>query len=185
MGRTLALVVLASVSVAIAKADDKPTPPSTVTPDKDVRLFCLTSARPQKIGVLTYYPNAGGGYTFVEGKQIAFYALPYLPTTYQTDGAEVFQVNANGKVVFRRRPKRFILFTIGPSQLPFGGQAIYRGEMIEIDKGVFRRNDMQIAKWSRDTPDGHFTLSTMVADRETRLKLKSIVPMLEHAEHVR
>jgi hypothetical protein len=47
--------------------------------------------------------------------------------------------------------------------------------------GTLHRTDIPIAKWTRDTPDGQFRLSIKEEDHETRLKLKSIVPVLEHA----
>jgi hypothetical protein len=47
------------------------------------------------------------------------------------------------------------------------------------------RVDTPLAKWTRDTPNGQFRLSIMSDDHETRLKLKSIVPVLEHAEHAK
>jgi hypothetical protein len=43
--------------------------------------------------------------------------------------------------------------------------------------------DTPIAKWTRDTTEGKFRLSILAEDSETRLKLKSIVPVLEHGEH--
>jgi hypothetical protein len=183
MKALLAGLLLIGRSVLSADVEEAPTAPppptSTVAPENDFRLAREPSAQPQKIGVLSYYPNNAGGYTFLEGNQIAFYVFRNRPMVYHADGAEVGQVNANGKVAFRRTPRRFTLFAIGLSRPPFGAQVIYRGEMIEIDKGVLRRNDMPIAQWTRDSPMDNFRLEIMNVDNETRLKLKSIVPVLE------
>src|SRR5580704_10890319 len=114
----LAAALLVGLSVAIAVADDKPAPPpksSTVPPEKDSRLAKRPGARTQKIGVLTYYANAGGGYTFSEGEHIAFYALPYWPTkslefilAYRKDMDAMI---ASGRLKWRA------LSTIGPSKM--------------------------------------------------------------------
>jgi hypothetical protein len=156
MGRILALIVVVGLSVSIAHALDE-TPP-----EKDYQLAKLKGAQPQKIGVLTYYPNRGGGYTFMGGETIVFCALPYEPTTRQLENLDV--------------P------TIGTSKVPFGGQTVYRSEIIQLR--IFdeaRRMDTPLAKWTRDTPNGKFRLLIMAEDSETRVKLKSIVPVLEHA----
>ena len=208
-----AVVLLVGLSVPIAKADEKPTaavivrpvnggqspfhpiaaPSKPVTPENDSQLAKVPEAQSQKIGILTYYPNKAGGYTFLEGKQIAFYALPYLPTTYKHEAIFVSVMWWKRNVVESRTLK-----TIGTSNMPFSGQTIYRSEMKEVeDPGAhfparsrlrprtFVREDIPIAKWTRDTPDGQFRLSIMSDDYETRLKLKSIVPVLGHAEHAR
>jgi hypothetical protein len=181
----LAAVVVVGLSVRIAKADDKPTPPpsepSTVAPEKDVRLACLANATPQKIGVLTYYPNKGGGYTFMAGERIEFYSLPYMPTAYQAERTVHVIENRNGNLVARPIVQRINLATIGTAKRPFGGQTIYRSLMTGPGFGTLHRTDIPIAKWTRDTPDGQFRLSIKEEDHETRLKLKSIVPVLEHA----
>jgi hypothetical protein len=176
----VAAVLLVGLSVAIAKADGNPTPPpSMVAPEDDSRLAKQTGAQPQKIGVLSYYPNNGGGYTFVEHAHIAFYSLPYMPSTYRV-GVSEFQA---GQV----RHTTAVLGIIGTSTMARGGQTLYRSEMKEIVPGVAdrRREDAPIAKWTRATPDGHFHLSIIAEDSETRVKLKSIVPVLERAEHGR
>jgi hypothetical protein len=64
--------------------------------------------------------------------------------------------------------------------MPVGGQTIYRGEM-HTYFNVFVRHDIPIAKWACNTPDGPFRLSIKEADHETRLKLKSVVTVLERA----
>jgi hypothetical protein len=51
--------------------------------------------------------------------------------------------------------------------------------------GISCREDSPIAQWTRDTPAGEFLLSLMDVDSQTRVKVKSIVPVLEHAEHGR
>jgi hypothetical protein len=168
MRKTLALILLFGLSGPIAEADDKPAPPpptlSTLAPEKDWRLAKQPDAQLQKIGVLTYYPNNGGGYTFTEDATILFCALPYEPTTRQIEN--------------------MVLSIVGPSKMPFGGQTVYRSQIIRsFDEP--HRLDTPIAKWTRDSPNGKFRLSIMADDSETRLKLKSIVPVLEHAEHVR
>jgi hypothetical protein len=147
-----------------------------------VRLAKLKGAQPQKIGVLSYYPNKGGGYTFFEGKEIVFYALPYSPSTSQDDFIVLL---VNGKKTTGQLWESRRLSTIGTSKLSFGGQTVYRCEMKATHQHVPLREDIAIGKWSRDTPDGQFRLSIMEEDRETRLKLKSITPVLEHAEHGR
>jgi hypothetical protein len=188
MRKTLALIFIVGLSVAIAKADEKPTPlPSQVTLDKDVRLACLTDAKPQKIGVLTYYPNQGGGYTFKEGNRIAFYALPYLPVTHKRE--QTVNAQMGNKVIPVVVAITFVT-TIGLQKMSFGGQTVYRCHMeahIPADRrpATLLRVDMPIAEWTRESADGKFRLSIMVEDNETRLKLKSIVPVLEHAEHAR
>jgi hypothetical protein len=194
----LAAVLLVGLSVAIAAADDKPTPPpsepSTVAPDQDVRLACLTNAKPQKIGVLTYYTNKGGGYTFIEGKDIVFYALPYRPTmsrvfivgVYQNDIAALVARGRFEAMMTSGRVKARALSIIGTAQMPPGAQTFYRGDMRKTTfPDALLREDTPIAKWSRDSPADNGRLSIMANDSETRLKLKSIVPVLERAEHAR
>jgi hypothetical protein len=187
MRRTFSAVLLVGLGVSVAYADEKPTPPpsrlTTLTPEDDWRLAKLESTKPQKIGILTCFPNKGGGYTFLEGKRIAFYALPYLPTTYQTDCVEWFtETMPNGQQIRRGRPTRNNLFTIGTSKMPFGSQSFYHGRMKDtLTTGVRQREDVPIGKLSRDTSDGKFRLSVMAEDNETRLKLKSIMPVLETA----
>jgi hypothetical protein len=168
-------MLVVGLSVLIAQADDKPIPPpkrNMVPLEEDWRLAKKPGAQPRKIGVLSCYPNNGGGYTFREWKCIAFYSLPYLPTTY--------------KPLSNGTPKSIC----GTREMPFGGQTVYRSHMevhIRPDRGPapLFRVDMPIAEWSRDTLDGRFRLSIACDDYETRLKLKSIVPVLEHAEHAR
>ncbi len=150
---------------------------------EDARLAKLTDATPQKIGILTYYRNAGGGYTFLERERILFYSLPFLPGTYQADNPvhPVLRsfVRQKGDYGF---PENRTLGIIGTRKMPFGGQTMYRTEMTRIVLGVRRREDVPIAKWSRDSPDGNFRLSILAEENETRLKLKSIVPVLESHE---
>jgi len=176
----LAVVLLVGLSVPIAEAVDKPTsPPSRVAPEDDLRLAKLANTQPQTIGILKYYPNNGGGYTFVEHEHIAFYSLPYMPSTYWVR-VDVFQ---EGQI----RHTTTVLGTIGTSTMPRGGQTVYRSEMKKLVPGVDdrRREDTPIAKWTRDTPDGQCRFSIIAEDSETRVKLKSIIPALEHAEHRR
>jgi hypothetical protein len=156
---------LAGQSVKIAEVNDKPLDADS-PPEKDARLAKRGNAHVQKIGVLSYHPNKGGGYTFVDEESIVFYALPYEPSTRQVE--------------------TLVLPVIGPLKMPFGGQTVYRSQLIQ--NGVIvepHRMDTPIAKWTRDTPDGKFRLSILAEDSETRLKLKSIVPVLERAEHGR
>jgi hypothetical protein len=68
--------------------------------------------------------------------------------------------------------------------MPLGGRTIYRGEMNTYFR-VLLRQDIPIARRSRDTPDGQFRLPIREGDHETRLKLKSITRVLENAEHAR
>jgi|HubBroStandDraft_2_1064218.scaffolds.fasta_scaffold554938_1 hypothetical protein len=164
MGRTLALMLVVGLSVPIAEADEKPTPPpklSTVTPENDWRLAKQTGAQLQKIGVLTYYPNTGGGYTFMKGKDIVFYALPFLPTTHN------LQHNLlNGTIMVQ-------VGAVGTVPMPFGGQTVYRSEMTDTGFGRSRR-DIPRAIWSRDAPDRDFRLSIKHGDHDTRLILEYI-----------
>ncbi len=173
----LAVVLLAVLGVSIAEGEDDPPGANlTLPPEKDYRLAKLTDAQTQRIGILTYYPNKGGGYTFMEGKQVEFYSLPYVPTTYRRSAR-----NANGNWGFPGQ-KSDKVSIIGTREMPFGGQTVYRSHMEGVDRsGLPRRVDTPIAKWTRDTADGQFRLSIMVDDRETRLKLKSIIGVLERA----
>jgi hypothetical protein len=185
MRPTLAAVVLIGLSAGFAHADDKLTAvPSMFTPEDDWLLDKQTGARPQKIGILTYYPNNGGGYTFMEGEDIVFYALPFFSTTYPAVRTVLVSETRNGHTIRRAIFETVNAPAIGKSKMPFGGQTLYRGRMMEVGGGR-RRTDMPLAKWTRDAPDGKFRLSIMAEDSETRLKLKSIVPVLEHAEHGR
>jgi hypothetical protein len=186
MARTLAVLFLVGLSVGIADADEKPTPaPSklnALAPENYWRLAKLADAQPQKIGILTYYPNEGGGYTFLERGEIVFYALPNLPTTYQLDrSVVVLERRPDGKVTPRRIVDRMNVFTVGKSAMPFGGQTLYRAGTTQKPPDDRRREDVPIAKWSRDAPGDKLRLSISEEDRETRLKLKSIVPVLENA----
>jgi len=185
MRMTLSLILVVGLAVAIAEADDKPASrprPSNFIPEKDSRVAKRPGAQTQKIGVLTYYPAVGGGLTFVENGKVAFYALPYLPVTSEHVRTVNRQVGKKEVPVVVA-----ILFhaTIGPSKMACGSYAIYRSELMADGDGGYLRQYIPVAMWSRDTPDGKFRLSTMVDDSETRLKLKSIVPVLEHAEHPR
>ncbi|HET6326226.1 MAG TPA: hypothetical protein VFG04_16230 [Planctomycetaceae bacterium] len=184
MRRAFAALLLVGLSVSIACADEKPAPPpskaTTIGSETHWRLAKRTDAHPQKIGILTYYPNDGGGYTFLEHGDIVFYALPYWPTTYQFNrNVVVFDIR-NGIVVPRTIVEHVNVFTVGKFVMPFGGQTIYRAGTTEKQPGDRRREDVPIAEWSRDAPDGKFRLLILAEDRETRLKLKSIVPVLEN-----
>jgi hypothetical protein len=81
--------------VGMCVADDKPAAPpsqclpSGIRPENDSRLAKRGNAPPLKIGVLSYYPNRAGGFTFREGADTAFYALPYPPKTRQVDAMVV------------------------------------------------------------------------------------------------
>jgi hypothetical protein len=185
MRRTLSLMLLLGLWVSIVKADDKPASrprPSNLIPEKDSRVAKRPGAQTQKIGVLAYYPTVGGGLTFSENGKVAFYALPYLPVTSKHERTVNRQVGKKEVPVVVA-----ILFhaTIGPSKLPLGSYAIYRSELMADGEGGFLRQYIPIAMWSRDTAGGQFRLSLMVDDPETRLKLKSIIPVLESAEHRR
>jgi hypothetical protein len=160
MKRLLAAVVLVGRCVA----DDAP----TVAPEDDWRITKFTVGQPQKIGILTYYPNLGGGYTFLEHESIVFYALPFEPSTYKAENA-AHELKTFG--------------AIGTSKVPFGGQTIYQSEMKPINIRLHRRDDRPIAKWSREARDGKFQLSITDVDRKTRLELKSIIPVLEQARN--
>lgn len=175
-------LLAAALLVGMCVADEKPTAPpmqpSTVSLEKAVRVACLADAKPQKIGVLTYYPNEVGGFTFKDGKRIAFYAIPYLPVTSKREHTVNRQV---GKKAVPVVVATVFHATIGPSKMAFGSYAVYRSEVMADGAGGFLRQYIPIAMWSRDTPDGKFRFSIMAEDGETRLKLKSIVPVLEHA----
>jgi hypothetical protein len=203
MRPTLATVVLVGLLVLIAKADDKPTSQplsdfiaeheariakaAYADVEKDPRLSKPTNAPLQKIGVLSYCPNKGGGYTFFEGGHLLFYSLPYMPSTYDVE-YQVFikEMSKDGR---RELVDSFMaskaLGTVGSQRLDSGGQVVYRSEMKVIASQALRREDTAIAKWSRDHPDGQFRLSIVEGNCETRLKLKSIVPVLEHAGRAR
>jgi hypothetical protein len=172
MKSLLAAVVLAGMCVA----DESP----PVTPEDDWRIGQFTIGQPKKIGILTCYRNLGGGYTFLERGDIVYYALPLLPTTYHIDRSILLLETRNGITTQRAIVETVNVYSIDKETVPFGGQTIYRSEMKQISPRVHRREDIPIAKWTRDTPDGKFRLSIMEGDRETRLKLKSIVPVLEH-----
>ncbi len=184
MRTKLATLLLLGLGIGIAYADERPTPLlsklTALKSETHWRLAKLADAQPQKIGILTYYPNEGGGYTFLERGGIAFYALPCWPTTYQfTRTAVVFDIR-NGIVVPRTIVDHVNVFTVGKFAMPFGGQTIYRIGTTERPPGDRRREDVPIAEWSRDASDGKLRLSILAEERETRLKLKSIVPVLEN-----
>ncbi len=180
MGRTLALILVAGLSVSAAEAGDKTSRvPSHEPPERDLRIASLTGASPQKIGVLTYYPNHGGGYTFLERNRIVFYALPRFPATCQFDRIVRIVGNPKGEDTPRNIVERINVPIIGTAKMPVGGQTVYRGDL-HTYFNVFVRDDIPIAQWSRDTADGQFRLSLMAEDHETRLKLKSIVPVIEN-----
>jgi hypothetical protein len=176
----LAVSLLIGLSVGIADADDKATTPPVGWPENDSRLAKLNDAEPKRIGILTYYPNEMGGYTFLEREHIVFYALPYLPTTYPGLRARSVVETRNGKQTARVIFENVNIIGCGTSKMPFGGHTLYRPGFTPG-----HCQDIPIAKWSRDTPNGKFQLSILAEDSETRLKLKSIVPVLEHAEHAR
>jgi hypothetical protein len=156
-------------SVEGVPAAAKPTPlPGQVTIDNVLRLVKRTDAPPQKIGVLTYYRNQGGGYTFMERGHLAFYALPYKSCTSKAWKVVVKQDKLDKE--FYSFLEETTVSTVGTSTMPFGGLAVYRSEM-------FQGKD----NWTRDTAKGQFRLSILAEDNETRLKLKSIIPVLEHA----
>jgi hypothetical protein len=206
MRALVAAVVLVGLSVLIAEADEKPIPPwtpSTLTPEKDWRLAKQPGTRLQTIGLLSYYPNNGGGYTFIERKEIAFYALPYwrsisFPLTvgaYRNELVAMVMSERLGAEWASGRLEWRVLSIIGTSKMPWGALTVYHGDMRKTTSpDALLREDTPIAqwsseadfpfdKWSRDTANGKFRLLIMAEDRETRLKLKSIIPVLEHAEH--
>src|ERR1700730_4199671 len=125
MGRTLALMLLIGLLVGIADADDKATATAstgiTLTPESELLLAKVAGARPQKIGILTYYPNQGGGYTFLEGREIAFYALPYLPSTHH-----VVQIRF---VTEHRIVLTVNICAVDKLTMHFGSHTFYRLEM--------------------------------------------------------
>jgi hypothetical protein len=185
MRMTIALILCLGLSVRSAKAsDDKPVAPplkpSGVRPERDVRIAKLTDTQPRKTGVLAYYPNKGGGYTFMEQEHIVFYALPFMPATCQFERIVRVLGSPKGEVTPRNIVERINVSIIGTSKMPVGGQTIYRGEM-HTYFNVFVRHDIPIAEWDCNAPDGPFRLSIKEGDHETRLKLKSIVPVLERA----
>jgi hypothetical protein len=147
MGRILALILVAGLSVPLAEAGDKtPLAPSHEPPERDLRLAKLTGAQPQKIGLLTYYPNQGGGYTFLERERVVFYALPSIPATCQFDRIVRILGTPKGQVdrinVLIVEPINVSI--IGTSKMPVGGQTLYRGEM-HTYFNVFVRDDIPIA----------------------------------------
>jgi hypothetical protein len=159
MPRTLILAVVLGLSVSVAKPSDDSQFVADSPVRRDFRLAQPAGVHAKKIGVLMYYPNKAGGYTFLQHGDIVFYALPYLPSTREVENTT--------------------LPTIGASKVPFGGQVIYRSQMNGF--GIERRADIPIAKWTRDTPDGPFRFTMRDEDRLSRLKLQSIVPVLENA----
>lgn len=176
----------------IAKREARWAKATQVALEKDARLAKLTNSPPQKIGVLTYYPNLGGGYTFVQGKDIVFYALPYTPSTYKCEvrvwqqvtlAAPGFNPNGGRVNVMANVTQTIVVPTIGPSKVPFGGQTIYRTEMSDDGKDGLYRKDIRLAYWSREQSDGNFLLWILPEGSEIRMKVKSIVPVLERAEH--
>jgi hypothetical protein len=182
-------VLAAAVLIGMWVADDKPAVRWTFNfnakvrdespAENDARLAKRTDALPHKSGVLSYYANKGGGYTFMEQGHLAFYALPYKPSTSAAQQAVVTQ-DKNDKDTFYRFMKERTVSTVGSSLMPFGGLTVYRSEMFDGDDGLCRE-DIPIAKWTRDTPSGKFQLSIMDVDSNTRVKLKSIIPVLEQA----
>ena len=187
MRRTLALFLVVGLLVAIAKADAKLTPrpkPSTLTPQKDSRLAKRPGALPQKIGVLTYYRNVGGGFTFLDEDDIAFYAMPFDASVCNCERTvPIFERARNGAVVVRLTVVNINVVTIGTLKLPDGYYTICRARMIDLGNESVRE-DEPIAFWFGAFAKEH-RLSTITFDHETRIKLKSIIPVLEHAEHGR
>jgi hypothetical protein len=186
MKRILAVMVLVGLPALIATASDNSPPPfaSREPPEKDRRLAILSGAQPQKIGIFTYYANKGGGYTFKRDGIIEFYALPFIPYAYRcscTALKATFDVN-DGFVTSSAVDIK-TLSTVGLKPMPADGQTVYRSEMNQLYPGVFVRNDVPVATWASDAPGVPLRLSRWCDDSETRLKLKSIVPVLEHAEH--
>ena len=179
-----------SQSDEVAKRETRKAKSAQATLEDDSRLAKLTNAPPQKVGLLTYYPNKGGGYTFIQGKNIVFYALPYTPTTYKCEVRVRQRVHlargggnphTGGGTMMADVTQSINVPTIGPSRVPFGGQTVYRTEMSSDGKNGSYREDIRLAYWSRDTADGKCQLWILADDRETQMKLKSIVPVLECA----
>jgi hypothetical protein len=73
------------------------------------------------------------------------------------------------------------VYIVGTWKMPFGGQTIYRSQMRNFSGMEPYREDIPIATWARNALEDKFQLSIIAKDSETRLKLKSIVPVLEHA----
>ena len=184
MRSTLAVMVLAGLFAGAWAEDENPVAPSKVVPENDWRLARRTGSRSKTIGIFEFYPNKGGGYTFTRDGEIEFYALPNRPAAYH-QSATVLEVksDANGRITTSSVIELRTLSTIGMKPMLAGGQTVYRYEMTATYPGVFVRNDIPIATWSRDAPGAKFTLSRWCEDGETRLKLKSIIPVLEQAEH--
>jgi hypothetical protein len=180
------LVVGLSATIAKARDGNPPVFAARIPAEEDLRLAKLTGAQPQKFGIFTYYPNKGGGYTFTRNGQIEFYALPYVPSAYDCVRT-VLEVtsDANDNIETSSSLEVRTCSTIGTTRLTAGGQTVFRSEMYDTYPGVFIRNDIPIAAWCPDAPDGQFHLSIIAEDSETRVKLKSIIPVLEDAEHAR
>ncbi len=184
------LTALLSIGVIYAAiAEDTAVVPSTKAPAKDSRLARIKTSLPETIGVLSYYQNRGGGYTFVEGKEIVFYALPFWPTKtsevfvggYRKDIDAMIASGQLEAMVTSGRVGGRALSIIGGSKMPPGCLTFYRGDMRKTTPpDALVREDTPIAQWS---PDGSLFSITAAADSETRLKLKSIVPVLKRAEH--
>jgi hypothetical protein len=192
MKTILAAALFTGLSVGMADAADKPAArplfnfdarddAPTVTPENDARLGKLPKTEARTIGVLTYYRNKGGGYTFLENGHLVFYALPHMPITSIVQHT-VDTRDKTDKDITYRFVKEGTASTVGTSTMPFGGQTIYCPQMVKVGwSGVVRRYDIPIATWSRDMPTGKVRLSIMDVDSQTRVKLKSIVPVLETA----
>jgi hypothetical protein len=183
----LAAVALVGMSLAIAEAADKPASrpkPSTLSPKNDSRLAKRPDAREHKIGLLSYYPNIGGGFTFLEKGDVAFYAMPFDMDVCERDRVERVHEKRNGVEAVSLKVERLQIGFIGTSKLRPGELMICRGQLIDLGTGLDVRKEEPIACWSGNYPKDS-RLMMLTDDRETRLKLKSIVPVLERAEHAR
>jgi hypothetical protein len=184
MRRMLLLVLIVGLSSSTAKpSDEQPFVPDAPL-GKDFRLAPPAGVQPRKVGILTYYPNKAGGYTFVEHGKIVFYALPYLPNTREVERTlppdfGTMMLYALPYISITPQVEVTVLPTIGTSKVPYQGQIIYRSQWNGF--GIERRADIPIAKWARDTPDGPFRFTMRDEDRLSRLKLLSIVPLLQNS----
>lgn len=112
--------------------------------------------------------------------------MPRTPSTYKCEvQVTVCKPIAGGGTAIVYTTQSINVPTIGPSTIPFGSQTVYRTEMFNNGKDGFFREDLRLAYWSRDTSEWQFQLWILAEDRETRLKVKSIIPVLERAEHAR
>ena len=179
MRRTLAFILVVGLSVGIAAAYDRSPRPSAVRPEEDARLAKVANAcHLRRLACSRTIETREAATRSSRGGISCSTLFPLCPRRANVQGIVQILGNNKGQVEARNIVGQIDVPMIGLLPMPVCSQTIYRGEM-HTYFNLRLRHDLAIGEWVRDTPDSKARLSITSDDHETRLKLKSIVPVLE------